>query len=157
MADDAQASQRALKSRHGGCQYPGWSASSTNAATLTHENSELVFRNAHGVLLERCSARVEGRYRGNVVELSRQHEAMGLSIDGRTAAGWWDGEPLDYEHILFVPCGDVLRLTGRDARMPDARRGEYAPAARQGGGMMARPRHVPGTRTMAFNRQLAEE
>ena len=72
------------------------------SASLAHENGELVFRNAHGVLLERCAARFEGRFRGNVVELSRQHEAMGLSIDKRTAAGRWDGERLDYEHIFFV-------------------------------------------------------
>ena len=36
------------------------------------------------------------------MEFSRQHEAMGLSIDRRTAAGRWDGERLDYEHIFFV-------------------------------------------------------
>ena len=127
--------RRALKSRDGGCQYPGcththwvdahhiqhWADGGETkldnlvllcrrhhrlihegGATLTHENGELVFRNAHGVLLERCAARFEGRFRGNVVELSRQHEAMGLSIDKRTAAGRWDGEPLDYEHIFFV-------------------------------------------------------
>ena len=75
---------------------------SSTRATLAHENGELVFRNAHGVPLERCAARFEGRFRGNVVELSRQHEAMGLSIDRRTAAGRCDGERLDYEHIFFV-------------------------------------------------------
>ena len=58
----------------------------------------MVFRNVHGLAM----ARFEGRFRGNVTELSGQHQAMGLAIDERTGAGGWDGERLDYDYILDV-------------------------------------------------------
>ena len=127
--------RRALKSRDGGCQYPGcththwvdahhikhWADGGETkldnlvllcrrhhrwihegGASLNVEDGKLVFRNAHGVKIDRCATRFKGRFRGNVVELAKRHGELGLEIDQRTAAGKWDGEPLDYEHIFFV-------------------------------------------------------
>jgi Domain of unknown function (DUF222)/HNH endonuclease len=123
--------RRALKRRDGGCAFPGctnarfvdahhirhWADGGETGLDnlvllcrhhhrLIHEGGFRVERADHGAITfydaggVRVPVTAETRFRGNVVALHDAHADLG--IDAHTTAPAWYGEPVDYDHVLWV-------------------------------------------------------